>query len=106
MLAPVPGVRRTPPESEDRTAPLETPFEAQGQHSPEEKTGLAGKTTGIAASDPLAKAAELAQLVVQAEQIVPCTVQRRRPLRPYVTHIVLRWESAQGSPDSPAGECE
>jgi hypothetical protein len=46
----------------------------------------------ISASDPLAKAAELAQLVVQAEQIVPCTVQRGRPLRPYVTHVVLRWE--------------
>jgi hypothetical protein len=50
------------------------------------------KAEGIPASDPLAKAAELAQLAVQSEQIVPCTVQRGRPLRPYVTHVVLRWE--------------
>jgi hypothetical protein len=50
------------------------------------------KAEGIPAGDPLAKAAELAQLVVLAEQIVPCTVQRGRPLRPYVTHVVLRWE--------------
>ena len=48
-------------------------------------------------ADPLAKAAELAQLMVQTEQIVPCTVQRGRPLRPYVTHVVLRWEGAVDS---------
>jgi hypothetical protein len=47
---------------------------------------------GISAGDPLAKAAELAQLVAQSEQIVPCIVQRGRPLRAYVTHVVWRWE--------------
>jgi hypothetical protein len=51
---------------------------------------------GIPANDPLAKAAELAQLVIQSEQIVPCIVQRGRPLRPYVMHVVWRWERPSG----------